>query len=168
VDTLIKCGSIDEPSKIWWDIRPHSVFPTLEFRICDCTTKVNEVIAIAGLIQALVAKLIQLRQKNQSWRTYHRSFIDENKWRAIKDGIDGSLIDFGKQKEIPVRILMDEILDFVDDVLDDLGTRHDVEYIQTILREGTSADRQLDCYERTDSLDAVIDQLAEETLENCN
>ena len=167
VDTLIKCGSIDEPSKIWWDIRPHSIFPTLEFRICDCTTKVNEVIAIAALIQALVAKLIQLREKNQTWRTYRNSFIDENKWRAIKDGIDGNLIDFGKQKEISLHVLMTEMLEFVDNVLDPLGTREDVEYIKTMLREGTSADRQLACYEKTGSLETVIDQLSEETLENC-
>ena len=164
INTLIKCGCIDEATKIWWDIRPHPKFPTLEFRICDCTTKVNEVIAIAALIQSIVAKLIKLRQLNQSWRTYRSSMIAENKWRAIKDGIEGKLIDFGKQAEVPVNELAEELIELIDDVLDPLGTRKDVEYIFTLLKEGSSADRQLSCYERTGSLEAVVDQLSEETM----
>jgi len=167
IKTLIKCGCIDEPTKIWWDIRPHPKFPTLEFRICDCTTKVNEVIAIAALIQSIVAKLIKLRLSNQSWRTYRSSMIAENKWRAIKDGVKGKLIDFGKQTEVPVSELVKEMIELVDDVLDPLGTRKDVEYIFTLLKEGSSADRQLSCYERTDSLEAVVDQLSEETMMYC-
>ena len=167
VRTLVNCNSIEEPSKIWWDIRPHSTFPTLEFRICDCTTKVNEVMAIAALIQALVAKLIQLRKSNQTWRKYRRSLVVENKWRACKNGIDGRLIDFGREKEISLPSLMEELLEFIDDVVDPLGSREEIEYIQTILDKGTSADRQLACYEKTQSFEAVIDQLCEETLENC-
>ena len=167
IHTLIKCGCIDEATKIWWDIRPHPIFPTLEFRICDCTTKVNEVIAIAALIQSLVAKLIKLRMLNQSWRSYRSSMIAENKWRAIKDGIKGELIDFGKQTEIPASELMEELIELIDDVLDPLGTRKDVEYLFTLLKEGSSADRQISCYERTDSLEAVVDQLSEETMMDC-
>lgn len=167
VNTLIKSGCIDEPTKIWWDIRPHSQFPTLEFRVCDCTTKVEEVVAIAALIQALVAKLIQLRQMNQTWRTYRSSLIAENKWRAIRDGIEGKLIDFGKEEEVPLRLLMEEILDWVDDVVDPLGTREEIEYVRTILKEGSSADRQLKRYEETGSFKAVMEQLYEETLEGC-
>ena len=167
IHTLIKCGCIDEATKIWWDIRPHPIFPTLEFRICDCTTKVNEVIAIAALIQSLVAKLIKLRMSNQSWRSYRSSMIAENKWRAIKDGVKGKLIDFGKQTEVPVSELAKELIELIDDVLDPLGTRKDVEYIFTLLKEGSSADRQLSCYERTDSLEAVVDQLSEETMMDC-
>lgn len=167
VNTLIKSGCIDEPSKIWWDIRPHARFPTLEFRICDCTTKVDEVIAIAALIQALVAKLIQFREQNQTWRSYRSSLIAENKWRAIRDGIDGKLIDFGKEREVPLRSLMEELLELVDDVIDPLGTRNEVEYVRTMLKEGTSADRQLRCYKETGSFQAVIERLAEETLEGC-
>ena len=165
VNTLIDCGSIDEPSKIWWDIRPHSKFPTLEFRICDCTTKVDEVIAIAALIQALVAKLIQYRRNNQTWRTYRPSMIAENKWRAMKDGINGSLIDFGKKTEGLVPSLIEEIIDLVDDVLDPLGIREEVEYVRTILKNGASADRQLTCFEKTGSMKSVVDQLVAETLE---
>ncbi|MBC8174266.1 MAG: carboxylate-amine ligase [Candidatus Marinimicrobia bacterium] len=167
VDTLVKCGCIDEPSMIWWDIRPHHNFPTLEFRICDCTTKINEVIAIAALIQALVAKMIQLRRQNRTWRIYRRSLIAENKWRALKDGIDGKLIDFGKECEVPLRSLMEEMLELVDDVVDTLGTREEVEYIRTIMEEGTSADRQLRCFEETGSLNAVVDMLIKETFEGC-
>ena len=167
VNTLINCGCIDDATKIWWDIRPHPKFPTLEFRICDCTTKINEVIAIAALIQSIVAKLIMLRQKNQSWRTYRSSMIAENKWRAIKDGVKGNLIDFGKQSEVLVSELTRELIELVDDVLDPLGTRKDVEYIFTLLKEGSSADRQISCFERTGSLEAVVDQLSEETMLDC-
>ena len=167
INTLIKCGCIDEATKIWWDIRPHPKFPTLEFRICDCTTRVNEVIAIAALIQSLVAKLIKLRRLNQSWRTYRSSMIAENKWRAIKDGVKGNLIDFGKKAEVSVNELAGELIELVDDVLDPLGTRKDVEYIFTLLKEGSSADRQLACYDRTDSLEAVVDELSEETMMDC-
>ena len=167
VRTLISCKSIEDPSKIWWDIRPHSMFPTLEFRICDCVTKLDDAMAIAALIQALVAKLIQFRQSNQTWRKYRRSLIVENKWRACKNGIDGSLIDFGKEKEIPFRTLMEEMLILIDDVVDPLGSRQEIEHIRTILNNGTSADRQITCYEKTGSFTAVLDQLCEETLEGC-
>ncbi len=167
VNTLIHTGCIEEPTKIWWDIRPHPKFPTLEFRMCDCSTKIDEAVAIAALIQALVAKLIQLREKNQTWRHYRRGLIAENKWRAIKDGLDGKLIDFGLQEEVPYRFLMEELLEFLDDVFDPLGLREDIEYIRTMLSEGSSADRQIRVYEETESLEAVVDSLAEETVVGC-
>lgn len=167
VRTLIKTNCIEEPTKIWWDIRPHPKFPTLEFRMCDCTTKIDEVISIAALIQAVVVKLVQLRKNNQSWRLYRHALVAENKWRATKDGIDGKLIDFGKEEEVPLRLLMEELLEIIDDVLDKLGTRHEVEYIRTILKEGSSADRQLRVYRETNSLEAVVDSLAEETVMGC-
>jgi len=167
VQTLISTGCIEEPTKIWWDIRPHPKFPTLEFRMCDCITKIDEVIAIAALIQAVVAKFIQLRKNNQTWRIYRRSLIAENKWRAIKDGIDGKLIDFGKEEQVPLRFLMEEILELIDDVVDKLGTRQEIEYIRTMLKEGSSADRQLRKYQETGSMEAVVDMLAEETIMGC-
>jgi len=166
-DTLVKTGCIDEPTKIWWDVRPHPQFPTLEFRMSDCITKMDDVIAVAALIQAVVAKLIQLRENNQTWRIYRRGLLAENKWRAIKDGIDGKLIDFGCQKEVPVRFLMRELLEFVDDVVDQLGTREEIEHINTILEQGTSADRQLKKYNETNSMEAVVDMLADETVIGC-
>ena len=167
VDTLISSGCIDEPTKIWWDIRPHPKFPTLEFRICDCTTKVEEVVSIAAIVQALVAKLIILRRKNMTWRPYRSGFIAENKWRAMKDGVQGKLIDFGKGVELPITDLMDELLDFIDDIVDQLGTRKEVEYVMTILKNGSSADRQLKRFEETGNLVDVVDMLIEETMIGC-
>lgn len=167
INTLINTGCIEEPTKIWWDIRPHPKFPTLEFRMCDCVTKVDEVIAIAALIQAVVAKLIKLRKNNQTWRIYRRGLIAENKWRAIKDGVEGHLIDFGKQQEVPFRLLAGELLDVLDDVVDELGTRNEIEYIRTMLRDGSSADRQLRKYHETQSLESVVDMLTEETIMGC-
>jgi carboxylate-amine ligase len=167
IQTLVKTGCIDEPTKIWWDMRPHPKFPTLEFRICDCTTKIDEVIAIVALIQAVVAKLIKLRRTNRTWRIYRRGLIEENKWRAIKDGIYGKLIDFGMEKEVPLRFLIEELLSIVDDVVDELGSRQEIEYIRTIIKEGTSADRQLRKFQETGNLQAVVDMLAEETVLGC-
>ncbi|MEE8277875.1 MAG: carboxylate-amine ligase [Thermoanaerobaculia bacterium] len=164
MDTLVKTGCIEDRTKIWWDLRPHAKFPTLEFRVCDICTKVDEAICLASLIQAIVAKLIQLRQANQSWRRYRHHLIAENKWRAVRYGLDGKLIDFGKQKEVPVRHLVGELLEFIGDVVDELDSRQEVEYVHTILEEGSSADRQLEVYRRTGDLKAVVDHLVEETL----
>ena len=165
VNLLLKTGCIDKPKKIWWDVRPHPTFPTLEFRICDIPSRVDEVIAIAALIQAIVAKLSKLYRMNMGFRLYRRALIQENKWRAVRWGLDGKLIDFGKQKEVPVRDLIYELLDFVDDVVDELGSRKELEYIHTILANGTSADRQLKTYEETNDLNEVVDQLIAETME---
>lgn len=167
INTLVKTGCIDEPTKIWWDIRPHPKFPTLEFRVCDCTTRVDEVIAIAALIQAVVAKLIELRRNNQTWRIYRRGLIEENRWRAIRDGVKGQLIDFGKQEQVPLKLLIEELIELLGDIPDRLGTRHEVEYIKTIAEGGSSADRQLRKYQETGSMEAVVDMLAEETMMGC-
>src|ERR687889_2415808 len=123
VDLLIKTGCINDGKKIWWDIRPHPYFPTLEFRVCDIPTRVDDTIAIAALFQAIVAKLHLLTDSNLGFRIYHRRLILENKWRAIRYGLDGLLLDLGKQKEVPVKDLIHELLDFVDDVVDPLGSR---------------------------------------------
>ena len=166
VDLLIKTGCINDGKKIWWDCRPHPFFPTLEFRICDIPTRVDDTIAIAALFQAIVAKLYKLIDKNLGFRLYRRMLIQENKWRAVRYGLDGKMIDFGKQKEVPVRDLILELLDFVDDVLDPLGSRKEVEHIHTILQRGTSADEQLRVYRETNDLKAVVDRLMELTVEN--
>ena len=165
VSLLLKTGCIDRPKKIWWDVRPHPHFSTLEIRVCDIPTKVDDVIAVAALIQATVAKLYKLHEKNQGFRIYHRALIQENKWRAVRYGLDGKLIDFGKQKEVPVRDLIREYLDFVDDVVDDLDSRDEIERIHTILEKGTSADRQLKEFAETNDLNAVVDLLLRETME---
>jgi carboxylate-amine ligase len=166
VDLLVKTGCIDDGKKIWWDVRPHPFFPTLEFRICDIPTRVDDTISIAALFQAIVAKLDKLIEKNLGFRLYRRALIQENKWRAVRYGLDGKMIDFGKQKEVPVRELILELLEFVDDVLDDLGSRKEVEHIHEILKRGTSADEQLRIFEETGSLPAVVDRLMERTMEN--
>jgi carboxylate-amine ligase len=167
IETLIRTNSIEDATRIWWDIRPHPKFPTIEFRVTDICTKVDEAICLASLIQAIVAKLIKLREANQTFRRYRHHLIEENKWRAVRYGIHGKLIDFGKKEEVPVSNLIHELLEFIDDVVDDLGVRRDVEYAHTILRHGTSADRQLAVWKKTGDLKAVVDLLIEETLEGC-
>lgn len=164
VDMLIATHSIDEPKKIWWDIRPHPKFSTLEFRVCDMPTRVEETVAFAALFQAVVAKLSRLRSRNLGFRIYQRSLIAENRWRAMRFGIDGNLIDFGKGCEVPMRELGEELLEFVDDVVDDLGSRAAIDTVHHILRHGTGADRQHAVYERTGDLRSVVDFLAEETM----
>jgi glutamate---cysteine ligase / carboxylate-amine ligase len=164
VDTLIKTKSIPNASKIWWDVRPHAIYPTLEFRICDVCTRIDEAICVAALIQALVAKLWKLRRDNMTFRVYPAALIEENKWRAARFGLEGQLIDFGKDEEQPARELIRELIQwFLDDVLDELGSRAEVEYAYRIFQEGTSADRQLATFRRTGDLKAVVDQLIAET-----
>lgn len=163
VDLLIQTGSIDNAKKIWWDIRPHPVFPTLEIRICDLPMRIEETIAIAALCQALAAKLFSLYEKNLSFRHYRRSLLMENKWRAVRYGLDGKLIDFGRQKEMPARELIRELLDFVDDQVDELGSRREIEYIYQILEMGSGADRQIRVFNETGSIEAVAEYIQRES-----
>ena len=167
LDLLIHMNCIQDGSKIWWDVRPHYKFPTLEFRVCDIPTRVDDTIAVAALFQAIVARLHLLIDKNLGFRIYHRRLILENKWRAIRYGLDGKLLDLGKQKEVPVKDLIRELLDFVDPVLDPLGSRHEIEHIHTMLDRGTSADEQLKVFEESgQDFNAVVDMLMKNTLEN--
>ena len=166
VDTLVRTNSIPDGSKIWWDVRPHHKFPTLEFRICDICPRVDEAICIAAIFQALVAKLWKLRRDNMTFRVYPAAMIEENKWRAVRYGLEGSLIDFGKEVELPARDLIREMIEwFLGDVIDELGSRREVEYAYRILEEGSSADRQLATYRRTGDFQAVVDQIIAETEE---
>lgn len=166
VNLLIKTGCMDNGKKIWWDVRPHPFFPTLEFRVCDIMSKVEETICIAALLQAITAKLYKLYRQNLGFRIYRRALISENKWRAARYGIDGKLIDFGKRTEVPVRDLILELLEFVDEVVDELGCREEINYVHTILEQGTSADRQLRVYrESGGDLRAVVQMLMRETVE---
>ena len=163
VRLLVDLKCIDDGKKIWWDVRPHPTFGTLEFRVCDVPTRVEESIAIAALVQAIVVKLHRLYERNMGFRLYRRALIEENKWRAARWGLDGKLIDFGKRTEVPMRELALELLEFVDDVVDDLGSREQVNYVHTILAEGTSADRQLRIFKETGDLRAVVRHLVNET-----
>ena len=164
IQLLQKTNSLSDPSKIWWDLRPHGVYPTIEFRICDAGTRIDETICFAAIIQAFVAKLLKLRKQNLGFRKYAPKLIRENKWRAMRHGIGGKLIDFGKREEVSEHELVEEIIEFVDDVVDELGSRKEVEYARTILRQGTSADRQLAVYRETGDLKKVVDHLAAETV----
>jgi glutamate---cysteine ligase / carboxylate-amine ligase len=166
VELLIKTGCIDDGKKIYWDVRPHPFFPTLEFRICDIPTRVDDTIAIAALFQALVAKFNRLLDHNLTLRLHHKMLIEENKWRAVRYGLDGKMIDFGKGKEVPIRDLIRELLEFVDEVVDDLGSRQEIEHLHTILERGTSADEQLQVWRDTGDIKAVVDHLIQMTMEH--
>ncbi len=164
VDLLIKTNCIDNAKKIWWDLRVHPFFNTVEFRICDVPLTVTETITIAALFQAICAKIYKLRSKNLNFMIYERALITENKWRASRYGIDGTLIDFGKETEVNTRLLIYELLDFVDEVLDDLGCRHMIENVTKIFETGTGADRQLAVYKESKSLTSVVDYIHNEFL----
>jgi carboxylate-amine ligase len=163
VNLLIKTNCVDDGKKIWWDIRPHPYFSTVEVRICDIPLRAHESIAIAALIQATAAKLWKLHESNVDYRQYSRALLMENKFRAVRYGLEGKMIDFGKQTEVPARDLILEYLAFVDDVLDELGSRSEIAYIHTMLERGSGADRQLKVFRETNSLKAVVDYMASET-----
>ena len=167
VDTMVQANSIPDASKIWWDLRPHHKYPTLEFRICDMCTSVDDVICCAALFQALVLKHYKMRKDNVTFRHYPMGMIEENKWRALRYGVEGKLADFGRAEELPTRTLLTELVEFVDDVLDDLGTRKEVEHVFTILERGTSAAQQIKIYEETGDVKDVVDWLIEETMKGC-
>jgi glutamate---cysteine ligase / carboxylate-amine ligase len=159
VKLLIKTNCIDNAKKIWWDLRVHPFFNTVEFRICDVVLTVDECITLAAIFQAICAKIYKLRMANMNFIQYSRALLNENKWRACRYGIDGTLIDFGKEEEVNARVLIYELLDFIDDVVDPLGSRHRVNYVNKILEMGTGADRQLKVFEETKDLKTVVDYI---------
>lgn len=166
VETMAHTNCIPDGSKIWYDVRPNHRYPTLEFRICDVCTKVDEAVCIAAIFQAIIAKLWKLRRDNLTFRIYPTELIEENKWRAVRYGLDGKLLDLGKEKEVPARELIHEMIDwFLRDVIDELGTRKEIEYAYKIMEGGSSADRQLKAFAATGSTRAVADLLVRETQE---
>ena len=162
---LVCTNCIDNAKKIWWDIRLHPFFDTLEFRICDAQSRVDDTIALAAMMQAVIFKLHKLLRQNVSFRIYRRRVIDENRWRASRYGLDGKLIDFGRRCEVDTRSLIHEILEFISPEVDELGSRREIEHIERILEHGTGADRQLAVWERTQDMKAVVDQIVAETNE---
>jgi glutamate---cysteine ligase / carboxylate-amine ligase len=166
VKLLVKTNSIDNAKKIWWDLRVHPFFNTVEFRVCDVPMTVDETICIAALFQAICAKIYKLRSRNMNFIQYSRALINENKWRASRYGIDGHLIDFGKEEEVNTRVLIYELLEFVDDVLDPLNSRQEAHYAGKILETGTGADRQLKVYHDTGNLVDVVDYIQGQFLHN--
>lgn len=162
---LIKTGCVDNAKKIWWDIRLHPFFDTLEIRVCDAQSRVDDTMALAALIQAIVVKLHKLQHNNLTFRIYRRRLIDENRWRASRYGIDGHMIDFGRETEVDTRELLNELLEFISTEVDELGSKREVEHVERILREGTGADRQLRAWERQHNMYDVVDLLVDETYE---
>src|SRR5213593_3161903 len=162
---LVKTGCVDNAKRIWWDIRLHPFFDTLEVRVCDAQTRVDDTVAIAALIQAIVAKLFKLHHQNITFRIYRRRLLDENRWRASRYGIDGKLIDFGRETEVDERSLLNELLEFVASEVDEFGTRREMTHIERIMSEGTGADRQLAIWKQTQDMKAVVDHIVTETYE---
>ncbi|HEY2124636.1 MAG TPA: carboxylate-amine ligase [Chthoniobacterales bacterium] len=162
---LVKTGCVDNAKKIWWDIRLHPFFDTLEVRVCDAQSRVDDTLALAALIQAIIAKLFTLLRQNITFRVYRRRLLDENRWRATRYGIDGKLIDFGREMEVETRSLVNELLEFVSSEVARLGSGREMAHIERIMREGTGADRQLAAWDRTQDMKAVVDQIVAETYE---
>jgi len=163
INLLIKTNCIDNGKKVWWDIRPHPFFETLEVRVCDIPMRLDETLAIAALIQATAAMLWKLHASNKSYRIYGRALISENKFRASRYGLEGKLIDFGKEEEVPIEKLIHEYLHMIDDVVDELGSRDEIDYIHEMLKMGSGADRQLRVFQETGDLKKVVDYIIEET-----
>jgi carboxylate-amine ligase len=165
---LVATNCIDNAKKIWWDVRLHPFFDTIEFRICDAQSRVDDTIALAALMQAIVSKLQKLRRQNITFRMYPRRLLDENRWRASRYGIDGKMIDFGRKCEVDERALLHEMLEFIVTEVDELGSHTELAHIEKIMREGTGADRQLAVWERTHDMKAVVDHIVAETYEGLN
>jgi len=166
VQKLIKTQCIDNGKRIWWDIRPHPFFNTIEIRVCDMPATLDDTIAIAALCQALVAKLTWLHKRSMETHILSSHFIEENKWHAMRSGLDAEVIDFEFDRRLTLRQAISELLDFVDDVVDDLGSHREMHYIRQLLEDpsGTGADRQIAVYQKTGGFDAVMRYLLEETM----
>ena len=136
IKLLVDLKCIDDARKIWWDVRPHPPFGTLEFRVCDVPTRPADAVMLGALCQAIIVKLHKLYTSNMGFRLYRRALIEENKWRAARWGMDGKLIDFGRRLEVPMRELALELLEFVDDVVDPLGSREAVNQVHSDAARG--------------------------------
>jgi carboxylate-amine ligase len=162
---LVRTKCVDNAKKIWWDIRLHPFFDTLEVRVCDAQSRVDDTLAMAALIQAVIVRLHKLQRQNLSFRIYRRRLIDENRWRASRYGLDGKLIDFGREEEREARSLIHEIIEFIDGEIDELGIRREIDHVERILHEGTGSDRQIETWQRTRDLRKVVDMIVDETYE---
>lgn len=173
VAVLVNAGVIEDASKVWWDLRPSVRFPTLEMRICDVCTRLDDALAVAALFRCLARMLWRLRRANQRWRHYSRFLIDENRWLAQRHGAAADLIDFGKGSRVPFADLLEEIIELVDEDAEFFDCRDEIAHARRIVMEGTSADRQQAVLEagldeglgRDEALKRVVDHLVAETLE---
>jgi len=165
VNTLIKCGAIDNGKKLWWDVRPHYMFDTVEVRICDMPTNMDHTVAVVALIQALMAKLYLMYRRNTAWRSYSRALIEENKWRAIRYGTEAKMIDLGIQEARPFLGLIEELIAFVKEATDIFGTGQHMNVIREIAAGKTSAHHQVEVYKQSgNDINAVCDWLMAETM----
>lgn len=172
VDILVAAGLLEDATKLWWDLRPSERFPTLEMRITDSCTTLDDAVAIAALFRCLLRMLWRLKRENQRWRLYARMLVDENRWRAQRYGVDRGLVDFGRGAVFPYAALLDEILALVDPDALYFGCRDEVMHARRILARGTSAHRQLAAFAaalaagatRSEALAAVVDWLIAETV----
>lgn len=171
VDVLVKARVIQDASKIWWDIRPSSRYPTLEMRVTDVCTLREDALGVAALYVCTVRMLWRLRRQNLSWRTYPVFLLEENRWRAQRYGVKGQLFDFGKGELVPFRELLDELIALVAEDAAALGCTAEVEHTRTIAERGTSADRQVAAFaaavalgnSHAAALQAVVDGLIADT-----
>jgi carboxylate-amine ligase len=171
VNVLVDAGIFEDATKVWWDIRPSARFPTIELRIPDLCTSIDDAVAISAAYMALLSMLWRKRQDNQRWRTYSDFLVSENVWRAQRYGISESLMDFGKGELVPVKDLVDELITLTARDAELLGCALEVEHLAEIVRRGTSADRQLDVYnkslaakdDKAAALHDVVEFLVEET-----
>lgn len=172
VDVLTKAGTIKDASMLWWDIRPSSTFPTLEMRIADVCTRLEDTLSIAALFQCIIRMLYRLRRNNQRWRMYANMLINENRWRAQRYGLDDGLMDFGKGAMVPSADLIDELITMVGEDAEALNCTREIERLHEIVEHGTSAHRQRAVYYQSieeglsteEALRAVVDMLIAETL----
>ena len=172
VDILTRAGLIEDATKLWWDLRPSERFPTLEMRITDSCTTLDDALSIAALFRCLLRMLWRLKRENQRWRIYARMLIDENRWRAQRYGIDRGLVDFGRGAIVPYAELLEEILSLIEPDACHFGCLAEVVHARKIIARGTSAHRQLTVFEkaisananRAEALAAVVDWLIEETV----
>ena len=175
VEVLVRCGVIRDSTELWWDIRPSERFPTLEMRIPDLCTRVEDAVCIAALYRCWLRLLYRLRRSNQRWRRYARLLIEENRWRAHRFGMDEGLIDFGRGEVVPCPDLVDEIIEFIREDAEHFGCVDEVEHARTIVARGTSAHWQLDAFHKAvaegadedQALRRVVDMLVRETLVGC-
>jgi glutamate---cysteine ligase / carboxylate-amine ligase len=170
VERLIRAGHIDDGRRVWWDVRPHALYPTLEFRICDMPATLDDTIALAALCQALVAKLAWLHRHHMTTHVLPRYFIEEHKWHASRYGLEARVFDFVQERHMTMRESINELLDLVDDVLDDLGCRREILYLRTLLSSpsGTGADRQMNLYRQTGNFNDVTRYLIQQTMRGIN
>ena len=166
IQTLVEMGCIEDVRDIWWDIRPHTLFDTVEFRICDMPATLDDTVAIAALCQALIAKLCWLYQHDSAALVLPNELIEENKWRAIRYGLDAEFIDFIHHRRLSMRDAIYELLDFVQDVANDLNSQRELDFIRRLLAssEGTGADQQIKVYQETENIQDVIKLLMKQTM----